>query len=652
MPHLFAVLAPLFFLSFSCIGAGAAIFRFFPDRKQSFGAPHLATCMLLGQGAFGGILLFPAMAQVFTRPVVLTLTTPFALFGLWQLRPLLNTDIANWRIHLISMWRVPLRWKLATLVTLALLGAFGAAVSGIIEGDALAFYLTLPKIIGASHRLMQLPGYETFMSVGLTAEIQLAALYLLGMPGASPKLYLWLTMLAGAAVLVAMARNVGLGRRAQLLCLAMLSTSSAAIILLEGKTDFFAAAYGLCALLFALQSWDDPKRASTVKLTGLFTGIALIAKLSYAVAFFPGVLIVLFYRPLVELKSAWNNKPVRRRLLQQLVLHLFWFGLFTALAFIPHFIKNMVVLGSFSGASVSFNYFSPETTKRIVLLYPLVLTFGRYWGQLGNISPLLLAFLPLLILLPRGPAPIREKIVVLSLAAVAGLILWVIALPAVPIPRYYFATLLMLTIPAAWAAERLGRECWLADNLVAASVVVCVAIAYNVWSPTIFPVPTAYKYLFTKQSDEERGKSLNINEVLFREGFESINRVAAPGARVFLASYFRFWLRPDLIQTSNNDLENSTEKWHEGNPEKLWRMLYEHGFEYIYMDSTQRWTALIKTPPPWVSIEELYPKGAFYGTSYGSAFKITFHNAPSTQFWGTREVAPGAWELVKLEPKS
>lgn len=650
MSHLFSVLGPVIYLAVANIGAGTALMRLFPAqaRPREYAS---GIALLLGQGIYASVLLVAALTKQFTLPVLLALTLPFVLFALYETRCNPWSLVRKLGIAGQAFFGAPLHWKVLTVVTTSLLLSLMASISGIIEGDALAFYLTLPKIIASAHRLAPVPGYEPFMSVGLIAEMQLAALYLLGMPDASVKLYIWLTTLTGIAILGAICSNAGLGRRGRLLAVAIAASSSCIVILMEGKTDFFAAAYGLCAALFALRSWEEPIRRASLMLSGMFLGIALVAKLSYAIAFFPPMLMLLFYPRLVALCQHWREPHQMAPRVLQLVREGAWVALLMLPPFLVHFAKNLIMVGSLNGVQGSFQYFTSETTRHIVLNYPLVLTVGRYWGQLGNISVLLLAWLMLAFVLPARIWRAQPKIVVLLLAGLLGVACWVAMLPAVPIPRYFLATLLILAVPAAWLAERFARSSDVCDNVVVAAAVFCLYIVFNVWSPQVFPVHIASQYLFSGQDPAQSAKLLNINESLSRDGYETINQDAAPGARVFLASYFRFWLRPDLIQTSNNDPENATFKWEPSDPEKLWRQLHEHGFQYLYMDGSQRWKEMIKSPPSWVTVTELYPRGAFFGTSYGSAYKLDFRDAPGTVQWTTKEVAPGAWQVIRSDQR-
>lgn len=650
MQHLLTIVVPLVFFLMACVGTGVLVFNALPRRPQQPRVTELVLAFLLGQGVLGSVLLVPALAGRFTIPVVLSLTVPFACYGLWHVCRSAAAILGAAADCCLAFLKAPLPWKLVGLALPALLLAWSASIAGMIEGDAHAFYLALPKVIAASHRLVLLPAYEPFMNVGLLAEMQVAVLFLLGMPDASPKLLGWLTILAGAVVLQGVCRTAGLGRRGQVIGLAIVATSSAIMMLLEGKSDFFAAAYALSAVLYLQTSWSDASRRAALILVGLFTGFALVAKLSYVVAFVPSLGILLFLKEMPNLKRMWLDRSQCRQMLQGYALDVLMAGAAMSLPFIPHLVKNVILLGALGGPHASFEYFTPETTRQIVLRYPLVLVFGKYWGQLGNISPLLLAFLPLALFFSRKNNGWSNTVAPLFYAAFAGLVTWVALFPAVPIPRYFMANLLLLSVPAAWIADRLSRYHWAANYVLAGTILATLYTCYDTSSEAVFPIKSGYRALFAAQTSaltpEQTGLTLNINEAYFRDGFEAINQDARPGSRVFLASYSRFWLRPDLIQTVNNDAENSVMRWDPEDPDRLWRQLYQHGFSYLYMDSGQRLSEALKAPPSWVNVQEIFPNGAFFGKGYGSAYRLIFNGAPGVRMFDTLEVAPGAWNLV------
>lgn len=640
MLHFFSIFFPLVFFSVSCVGAGLLVLTLFPHRSKENNFVNYVIAFVMGQGILGSLFLAPALMGSFTKSVLLVVITPLALFGLWKVGLSLPAMPVALRKQLLAFYRAPFIWQLLTVSTALLLVAGASAVVGRIDGDARAFYLALPKVIAASHRLLPLPGYESFSSVGLLAEMQLAALFLLEMPGASPRLFSWVTGVAGTVLLVAIAQKAGLGRRGQLLSVIMLLTSSAvAYFWGQGKTDLFAAVFAMAAVLYTFKTSDNTgDRKSAVLLVGVFTGFALVAKLSYIVAFLPTIFVLLFWR---EGYSYWLKRRTigsGKKLLTDCVGYALIFTVALLIPLIPHLLKNYILLNTLFDTYGSHQYFSGETTRRIVLTSPFWPFFGNFWAQYGNLSPLMLAFFPFLVWVLWKDGRLSPPVTALIAAAMAGLLAWVVLFPSVPMPRYFLGTMLLLIVPIAWAMERVSyADRWLNHGVVWASIA-CIVIFSRSWSSEIFRVSAAYQYFLGEQSE----KNLHIDEVLSRNVYEAINQKAEPGARVFLVSYFRFWLRADLIQCTNAKIDSGI-SFDATNPEKFWLQLYEHGFSYVFMEQSHPAFAALKTVPEWLRIEMIYPQ-----SGYGGAYSLTFVNPPSKVKLGTKEVSPGAWDVVSV----
>lgn len=639
MKHLISIFLPLIFFSISCIGAGMFTLRLIPRQSEIDPLTKTMLAFLLGQGFLGSIFLLPSLLGIFSLPVLLLIVTPFAYFGLWVIYVKIRTSPpAPYKIY-YEFRNASLLWKITSLFVVFIFIASSASIAGLVTGDARAFYLALPKVVAASHRLAPLPGYESFMSVGLLAEMQLAALFLLNMPGASPRLFCWLTGLAASVILLAIGKNAGLGKRGQLISMTVIVTSSAVLLLWgQGKTDFFAAAYGLAAALYALKSWDTATRKSSIVLAGLFTGFALVAKLSYIIAFLPSIFVIIFWK---EIPHLWTALRVRKEFfpkLQTFIVDGLIFVLAMLPALLPHFTKNIILLGTLIDTYGNHQYFSPETTQHIVLTYPLVLIFGNYWAQYGNMSPLFLAFLPLFLLIPWSKRPWNGSIAAISVAALTGLLAWISIFPSVPMPRYFLAILLLPAVLTGWVAERFSRLNKLSNYIVTFTMLLTILIFLKSWRTEIFPIKNAFQYLFGVQTE----KALTQPELSSYNVYEALNNTAELGSRVYLLSYYRFWLRPDLIQCANNTQDNI--RYDARNPEKFWLQLYENGFTYLYTESSFQSKDTLKNLPNWVDLKEIYPK-----SSDGEAYRLFFKKAPGKTKFTTQHNSLGFWEVIPLD---
>lgn len=530
-------------------------------------------------------------------------------------------------------------WKLLSFLVVLILLAASASIGGDVTGDASAFYMALPKMIGAAHELILMPGYQSFISIGIPSEMQLAVLFLLGMPGASARLFCWVTGMACVLALSLLGREAGVGKRGVIISLAMMGTSSAVALLWgQGKTDLFAATLGIAAALYALKSWKEEDKTRNIILAGLFTGFALIAKLSYVVAFLPSMYILLFWPQFPKIWHAFTHRSAVWQTLRQHLFQGLIFGLAFLPAFVPHFIKNYILFGLFVNTLGSNVYFTAATTKYIVSIYPLLLVYGNFWGQFGNMSPLFLLFLPLIFFLPKSPKAASAPLTAIFFAAFAGLCAWIVIFPAVPMPRYFMATLLLLALPAGWIAERLASNGKTMLYAVTSISAITIAMFFQHWRVDIYPMKQAFDYLFLTQSEQALKKTEFDSYIVY----DAINKVAPPGARVFLFSYFRFWLRPDLIQCVDNDNGQLLgEKNISSNA--FWEKFYQQDFTYIYVDNIAKTEEIEKSTPSWVTLERISASG-----TSGSAFHVVFKDPPVQVQITTVEVAPGHWKIKNL----
>ena len=250
------------------------------------------------------------------------------------------------------------------------------------------------------------------------------------------------------------------------------------------------------------------------------------------------------------------------------------------LTFIPHFLKNGLLFGQpfapFVGptakALLDQTWFSPDVTQRIVMTYPLALVLGDYPMQHGNMSSLLLAFIPLALFIKRPPALFDSRLFQLSLAGFLGVVLWLLLCPSVLAPRYMLAPFIAFIPLAGRGAEYALSATW-GGRLFRFTILFCCVgiLAHEV---------AAAKTNAKKALDMLKGK-YTMCELSggFCTASEVINREAGPGNRVFLGGYCSFWLRPDLLQNISS-LQEQISVGSQKTPEAAWEMLRKLGFRY------------------------------------------------------------------------
>lgn len=629
--------------SAACLGGGTLALRILAYRsdtavKQSAGT-MLATAFALGQGLLASLWLLLALVGWFLRPVVIGVVVILALSGAilaWDwIRGFTRQVVLIWRELRSDTWG----WQSLAGLTMLLCLAWITSIGRPLDGDASAFYMVLPKVVAASHRLVPLPGLEGFTNLGLQGEMHYAALMALQSPDAA-RMFAWPTILAGAVILLALGRRVGLGRRGQWIALAGLFTSSAVIYLSgDGKVDLFAVPFGLAAYYWVLQVRNGPRRLA-LWLTGLFSGFAIVAKLSYLPVMAPGIVLLLVWQYWEDIRD-----PIKRK--QTLVtvttagLQIF-VGLLLALT--PHLIQNGILyhnpfspFGSNTMGWAEQLWFGPETTRRIVLTYPLALTFGMYWAQYGDISPLVLAFLPLGLLLPRPRSFLASPLVAVTLAALVGLVVYAVFFPSVLAPRYFLVVLLLLILFPARAAEFVSqndsRPRWLAAGVMGVTDITLIVTGLYFLGNVFYPF-NMYQYLTGNLSECARGQTI------YCDAMTAINGAAKPGDRVYLMSFYRYWLRPDLIQcvlTSSGVPLGADERW---------AYLYAQNVSFLLADKATHSAEIdaldLSNPPGWLELKLLYSNGD--GTLM--AYQIKWVDPPTQISETCQQLNPPAWDIV------
>lgn len=628
--------------SAACLCLGSLTVRFLSGKAPvpCSAVTTLTSAFLLGQGVFANVWLLLSLWGSFSAAIVWAGVISAIAGRVVFIWPNLVASIQQFRDVWVDLRRESWGCRLVALMTVLLILAGFTSLGRPLEGDAAAFYMALPKVIAASHRLAPLPGHDAFTQVGLQGEMHSAALMAMG-SGDAAQLFAWPTILAGALLLAAIGSKAGLGRRGQWIVLASVFTSSAVIYLSgDGKVDLFAAALGLAAYFWAMRTGEGQDRLA-IPLAGLFTGLAVVAKFSYLPVLLPGVAVLILWKLVADFKEKRRLGFFCLRVGSILLQTGFWM----ALAVIPHLLKNYALFGNplapFSSSGMGWagqKWFAAETTQRIVLTYPLALTFGQYWAQYGNLSPLVLAFAPLALLLPRPSSFLGSPLAAITLAALTGLGCWVILNPSLLSPRYILSTLLVFIPLAARGAEYVSvldtGPRWLGGSVLGCIFVTQVVVG-TYFSGQVFFLSGTKRYLTGRMSQCDRDGE-------YCRSLTALNEQAEPGDRVLLAAYYRYWLRPDLLQCVST--EDELKDLRERSPEAFWLGAREGGFRYLAVDRTTHGSLMenlkIENLPIWVSVALTYEKGNLL------IYLLAFNDPPVRPVAECRQARPPAWDLV------
>ncbi len=638
--------------SLACLCLGGMITRLLSSGKAGIepganisAAALCVSSFLLGQGILSAFWLLVALAGFFSPPVIAATVAILLICGLKQAWPLLMGICRSIKSALtVEIDSESNVWKIIAALTIFLiilhcLTSFLPLLPG---HDAAAFYMVLAKIIAASHQFQIVPAYKSFSAIGLYGEMHFAALMSIADLTAA-RLFLLTGSVSMALLLLSIGRIAGLGRRGQWITLAILFTSSSLLIYVirDPKVDLFAGAFGMAAFFWALQI-QRGVRNRALPLTAIFTGLAIIFKITYLVVLLPSVVILIAWRRLLEMPDLSAGAVIR-----EFAPLFVSFGFWVLLPMLPHLVKNGMIFGNplvpflGGGANVTDQqWFSPELTRHIVLTYPYALTFTEYPFQLGRLSPLALVFLPLAFFFrPRFPEVLRSPLFQVTVVSFLGIVLWVCLRPSVIAPRYYFAPLFVLILTGASGAEYVtqgGRKlAWLSMAIILAVFIMMGAI---------------YRDLCRDRYNVIHHESIRLltGDITLTDYFGPsydayalINAEAKPGERVLQLGYYTYWFRPDIIQCMFGETDGISA----GTAEGRWKLIRERGFRYIFIDRNTHKKAvetlgILEKTPDWLKLEKLYEKGEY------TVCRIDVKSGAPNPDTCCRQLQPPAWRIA------
>jgi hypothetical protein len=589
--NLLLLFFPVVILMLACIGLGLVLYRLFRGNLPPMKIwVNFVVTYFLGQGVLASILLLLAVWDCFYSSIIWGISLSLAVLAAsWiiahrlEWEEVVRSSIKSWRL-------APFSWKLISFSLLLLLISGIATLGSWFVIDGSAFYMVIAKLMAGNGRLVPLPGiYESFSSVGLLAETLTAALMSMGMPNNSAKILSWANYLPTTVILYAIARQCEVSRRGALLSVIMATTSSAVLLLWgSGKTDLFALGPALVAVFLALHSWQREYRKGVLCLSGLLAGFSFVLKLSYIAVLLPVLVLIIFWPTLFEIFASLKRRDWAK--FKDIILTALGdsiiYGIAILGAMLPHLIKNHILLNTFIGLQAS-NYskwYSPGTIKRLLLSYPLALTYGNYWAQFGTMSPLILAFIPLIIYLRKTVNYIHNKLLSLSVGTIAGILAWIIFFPSIFMPRYILVVLVLCAIAPAAAAVEVSTSHKMLSKLIVLST-----MATMIYIPTFtdrifksFDYRLALNYPMGKEREYLTARPNEDNYW----ALEAVNRVAPQNSKILLLTYLRFWLRSDLLLNDACSKDFLMSTINGCSLEDFWDYIFKNNISYVVLDTT------------------------------------------------------------------
>lgn len=534
-----------------------------------------ATALMLGQCLFAIVWIgLGLMGYFFLIPITVLLILTLSIGIIFVRRDivaLFNRLFAQIIHHFVEL---PISIKFVEVLVflvVVLLGLFNAILPVRFgAGDGIFFYMVLPKLMAASGRLLPVIGYEYTHSIsGLFGEMHHSVLLAIGEEQAA-LLFVWVTTLTMLALLVALCGSLGIGNVGKVIAMVMmLSSTSVSFYMIDGKVDIFAAALGIAALYWVVETTRDSVKLLPFNLVGMFTGFAVVAKATYAIAVAVPVSIILLW----EARRSKHSVQV-------------WIGfiVFIILPFLTLIVKNSVLFQEPLAPFVFFDeqigdkynsqgyWNSPDVARNILLTYPFALVYGDHLFQYGNLSGLYLAFAPLVLLVPSSSWRKNKSLSYFSIAILITVVVGAVLQSRYFAPRFMLPALLSLIPAIAFAAENtfysVGKYLWFRNVIV-----MCLCIGLVGYSTIEQDIKRLFRY------------KVQGAEICDLEGFPlpechdmlAMNALAGVGERINVSSGYTYWLREDLIQCMATKDEQLLVN---GGPDNVSK-LYDLGFHYV-----------------------------------------------------------------------
>ncbi len=600
----------------------------------------IASGFLLGQGVLAQIWLLLGLGALFKTSLIWGLLILITVAGVVFCKSLFNQLTIYLRNSILHVLSLSLLWKLIFLSVTAVILLFGLK-SFVVPpaGDPEGFYMVLPKIMASSERLAPQPNFHSFSQIGFSGEMHFAALMSIASPNAA-KLFVWITSMALAAILLALCAESGVSFRGYSIALILLFTSvTFTSYITDGNIIIFACAFGLSSYYWALKG-TRKSPASVYILAGLFAGFSIISKLSYLIVIPVGIFLIIVWNHLF--RDVDENESLKDRLMR-INFVLLIIGLSAFIAISPHFIKNYILfrepfaplwmLKSTGGMLKETVKFSPDIRNYLLLTYPLQLVHGRHGAQGGSMSALILAFLPLSIFLKRKDNLLKSTLFQISIIACISVLTWVLVRPTYLYPRLFLATLLLFIPLAALSAENLFIS---VEKYKILKFIVVFSLFFSLVPVMIrfFPLTR----LFDSAKDRQCAlASPYCTPLLF------LNDTASMGDRIFFGGYFTYFLRPDLLQCISSSDEQIYYRTLQTQEDK-WEYLYKRGFKYLLIQKNTHNNILqslfTEAQPEWVKIDMIYKDD---GTVL---FSISLHESGRNKECECRQIHSPAWDVV------
>lgn len=516
-----------------------------------------------------------------------------------------------------------------------------------ISYDASAIYFSAAKLTAfKNHATFYLE--HSFPASNLHSVIQSSAiLQIFGDQAARMVSWLFGTVIIGFALALAKFGRVS-PMAIRILPVLILTSTAFLDQMGDGKVDLLGTAYSLAGVYWiavGAKDNDSSQNQRPFLLAGIFIGFSSILRPYNAILL--GVYITVYL--------SQKLKPTRQSLIN-IGRHVLWMGCGAIGFAIYHLYINKVILNdalAFLNALTAINPtdgpwdYNPESEWVNKLLYPFVVTFKNSGASLGNITPLVVAFLPALALSDiRKNTKLSAKVSRLVISAGTALLIWVLLIFTVVEVRYVMFLWILLYLPVAEIIAT-GIN---TNNLMIKGLTVC-SIFFLVSFIIIRSLYISFS-TYSPINSQKNPTCFDTDDCLI---INAINDTAGEGARVLTLSGLRYYLRNDLFVCSTDHEEFKIfQTLDPENEEIFWLEVYRRGYQYIaFEEGYVTDSALLKivpgpnNTPSWITLEPIFGKPG----DKKIAYRILVNEPPLDIEWTCRQNnSTKKWEVIQESP--
>jgi hypothetical protein len=481
--------------------------------------------------------------------------------------------------------------------------------------DSTAFYFSDAKLTAMTGQLLFFPNDSFVISSFHTGILYTALIQFAG--DHSARLLSWVSGVLIVMICMALAGQVGLSNKGKIITLALLVTSTAFLDPLgDGKIELSSSLPALTAIYWLVRSVKE-NNLNNYLLAGTFAGFAIVSR-PYNLMLLGGFIGIYFLTSLNSLKLRLRSYiAIAGPILFFLLLHLIANWMILGDPFAP--INNA---SKVSRDGWQWSGFDPENIWLARIFFPFIATFFNTPQSMGNISPIMLIFLPVLFnKKTRAALKSGGDLKIISLISLFVLTSWIMLQFTIFEIRYVLFLWVIIYLAAAeiisTGLEGLPQ---VSRNIFLGTIV--LLLAYIV-ARNIFIAVDAYAPI-------DKNGTPQCSDSPFCNYLFPINQNALHGERVLGLSAFRYYLRPELFACSSKANEyHKIRDALEDSYDDFWLEVQRQGYTYIAYEENYSTRHLkidllpaIANKPNWVNLEKL--SETFDG--YFSAYKIEFNN--------------------------